>query len=286
MSDGTQDNQLFLTNSISQKVKDFKPIHDWFKNSLKLITPAAQFARFERFFDENHKFNNFLSQLDTGIQYLGGEEIPFENLPLDDSIRKELKEKIKEGITARISSHPNGERIIITKKEGNLIAKKLVAYHLTPEKHRIKFNMQEESDGSKRIIDLLPAFLEISDIESKKIFIVDELDRSLHTILTRQLLKAYLSCCSVKSRSQLLFTTHDVLLMDQNLFRRDEMWITERNSTGNSSLLSFSEFKDVRYDKDIRKSYLQGRLGGIPQILLDNCSMNICSGETAEKNEC
>jgi hypothetical protein len=46
------------------------------------------------------------------------------------------------------------------------------------------------------------------------------------------------------------------------------MWVTERDSLGCSSLLSFSDYKDVRYDKDIRKSYLQGRLGGIPRILL------------------
>ena len=48
------------------------------------------------------------------------------------------------------------------------------------------------------------------------------------------------------------------------------MWIAERNAQGISSLLSFSEYKDVRYDKDIRKSYLQGRLGGIPRILLQS----------------
>ncbi|MEI6241878.1 MAG: ATP-binding protein, partial [Chlamydiota bacterium] len=62
--------------------------------------------------------------------------------------------------------------------------------------------------------------------------------------------------------------THNVLLMDQDLLRRDEMWIAERNTQGVSRLLSFSEYKDVRYDKDIRKSYLQGRLGGIPRIRL------------------
>jgi hypothetical protein len=56
--------------------------------------------------------------------------------------------------------------------------------------------------------------------------------------------------------------------MDQQLFRRDEMWVAERKPEGVSTLVSFSDFKDVRYDKDIRKSYLQGRLGGIPQILL------------------
>ena len=46
------------------------------------------------------------------------------------------------------------------------------------------------------------------------------------------------------------------------------MWAVERDDDGSSTLFSFSEFKDVRYDKDIRKSYLQGRLGGVPRIPL------------------
>jgi len=78
----------------------------------------------------------------------------------------------------------------------------------------------------------------------------------------------YLESCSPESRSQLLFTTHDALLMDQDLLRRDEMWVAERDSSGASRIFSFSEYKDVRYDKDIMKSYLQGRLGGVPRILL------------------
>jgi len=59
-------------------------------------------------------------------------------------------------------------------------------------------------------------------------------------------------------------------LLAAGLFRRDEMWVAERNSKGSSELLSFSDYKDVRYDKDIRKSYLQGRLGGVPRFLLSN----------------
>jgi AAA15 family ATPase/GTPase len=102
----------------------------------------------------------------------------------------------------------------------------------------------------------------------KKVYVIDEVDRSLHTLLTHKLLDAYLATCSTETRTQLLLTTHDVLLMDQNLLRRDEMWVAERDASGNSSLMSFSEYKDIRYDKDIRKSYLQGRLGGIPRILL------------------
>ena len=144
----------------------------------------------------------------------------------------------------------------------------MVSYHRNNDGIEIKFELNDESDGTKRLISLIPAFLELAAPRSNKVFIIDEFDRSLHTLLLRQLLESYLDSCSPDTRSQLLFTTHDVLLMDQKLFRRDEMWITERARDGATSLLSFSDFKDVRYDKDIRKSYLEGRLGGVPRILL------------------
>ena len=79
-----------------------------------------------------------------------------------------------------------------------------------------------------------------------------------------------------------MLTTHDVLLMDQQLLRRDEMWVTERDSSGASKLVPFSDYKDVRYDKDIRKYYLQGRMGGIPKILLGTALADPCDTEEAE----
>ena len=159
---------------------------------------------------------------------------------------------------------------MVSRKNDELIAKKLVTYHTKTDGTEAKFEIGQESDGSQRVIDLLPAFLELAAPGSKKVFVIDEVDRSLHTLLTRRLLDAYLASCSADTRSQLLLTTHDVLLMDQQLLRRDEMWVAERKPTGISTLVSFAEYKDVRYDKDIRKSYLQGRLGGIPRILLSS----------------
>ena len=209
-----------------------------------------------------------LSQLDTGISHLGGEEIPFESLPLPESIKMKLREELAEDMTVRLLPELGNERFVVTRKNGELISKKLIAYHLNADGSETKFDMRQESDGSQRVIDLLPAFLELSAAQSKKVYVIDEVDRSLHTLLIRHLLEGYLARCSHNSRSQLLFTTHNVLLMDQDLLRRDEMWIAERNAEGVSALLSFSEYKDVRYDKNIRKSYLQGRLGGIPRILL------------------
>jgi AAA15 family ATPase/GTPase len=269
---GTRDNQLFLTNAVSQKIDHFRPVYDWFKDRLELVAPDARFEPFEQFLDEGHPLygtmNDLLAQLDTGILRLGGEVIPLENLPLPVPLKTQLLEDVKEGSTLRFTAEPGHERFVITRRNGELTARKLVAYHATAAGGEARFDMRHESDGSQRVIDLLPAFLELAQPGANKVFVIDEFDRSLHSLLTRKLLETYLASCSPTSRSQLLLTTHDLLLMDQSLLRRDEMWVAERGVDGASSLVAFSEYKDVRYDKDIRKSYLQGRMGGVPRLIL------------------
>lgn len=269
---GTRENQLYLTNTISQKVDYFKPVYDWFNDNLILIAPDMRFSPFEYFIDEKsplyEAMNIILYELDTGIMRLGAEDIPVNALP--EPLKIALQEEIKEGTTVKIISVPDNERIIVSRKNGHLKAKKLVTYHQKDDGSEVYFDLRKEADGSQRIIDLIPAFLELVRKNSNKVFVIDEIDRSLHTLLTRRLLELYLMACSKESRAQLLCTTHDVLLMDQKLFRRDEMWFTERNAHGVSNILSFSDFKDVRSDKDIRKSYLQGRLGGIPRFLIND----------------
>ena len=267
---GTRDNQLFLTNSVSQNINDFRPVYDWFENTLVLVAPDSRFDLFELFLDEGHPLytamNEMLSRLDTGIAHLGSEEIPVENISIPEPLKTELQEKVKEGMAIRLLMEPQTNRIVITRKDGELIAKRLVTFHPKSDGTEVRFEIRQESEGSQRVIDLLPAFLELSAQTLQKVYVIDEIDRSLHLLLIRQLLEEYLSNYSRETRSQLLLTTHNVMLMDQQLLRRDEMWVTERDKSGVSSLFSFSEYKDVRYDKDIRKSYLQGRMGGIPRI--------------------
>ncbi len=266
---GTRDNQLFLTNSVSQKGDNFRTVHDWFKDTLKFVAPDSRFDPFEQFIDEKDPLyttmNEMLQRLDTGITHLGSEEIPFENIPLSAPIKTELQEKVESGMTVELES--GNARFVITRKDGELIARKLVSFHPKSDGTEAKFEIHQESDGSQRVIDLLPAFLDLSAQTSPKVYVIDEIDRSLHPLLIQQLLETYLANCSTETRKQLLLTTHNVMLMDQQLLRRDEMWVAERDKFGVSSLFSFSEYKDVRYDKDLRKSYLQGRLGGIPRIL-------------------
>lgn len=282
---GTRDNQLFLTNSVSQKVDDYRPVYDWFKNQLEFIAPDTRFEPFEKFLDDSDPLyatmTEMLLQLDTAIVRIGGKETPIENISLPEPIITQLQEELGEGGAARIRLEPGNERYVVTENDGELTVKKLGTFHKKEDGTEVPFDMRHESDGSQRIIDLLPAFLELSASRSKKVYVIDEVDRSLHTLVLRRLLEAYLDNCSPENRAQLLLTTHDVLLMDQSLLRRDEMWVAERDSVGASTLLSFSEYRDVRYDKDIRRSYLQGRLGGIPRILFLGTTSDVSAKKDA-----
>jgi len=271
VSKGTRDNQLFLANSVSQKIDTFKPVYDWFDDSLTIVSPTSYFAGLEQFMDEgwtrNALFNQALSAMDTGIDHLSGEEFSLENWPSE--IKESLMTDLEEGESSRLWA-PDGGWAVVTRKGGKLQAKKMVAYHAKADGSKARLEMRQESDGTRRAIDLLPAFLWMVSAGSAKVIVIDELDRSLHTALTRSLLRYFFSACSKDTRAQILFTTHDVMLMDQQLLRRDEMWVTERGAGGASTLTSLWEYGDIRSDMDIRKLYLRGRLGGVPRLMLDS----------------
>ena len=126
----------------------------------------------------------------------------------------------------------------------------------------VDFAIDEESDGTQRLINLIPALFILKKNPENVIFL-DELDRRLHPLLSRQFLEFSLHCKTQESRNQLIFTTHDTNLLDLDLLRRDEIWFVEKNSKGASHLYSLAEFK-IKPDLKIEKGYLNGRFGAIP----------------------
>ncbi len=267
---GTRDNQLFLTNAISQKVDTFRPVFDWFRN-LEMVAPDARFGPVERFWNEDgplhQKMNELLPRLDTGINRLGSERIAPELLRFPAQLQAQLEQDLKEGEVVRIVGDAD-DILVLMQDAGQLVAHKLVAYHPKNDGTETPFDIAQESDGSKRVIHLLPALLELAAPNSKKVYVIDEFERSLHPLLTRTLLPLFLDQCSQESRAQLLLITHDAQLMDQRIWRKDEIWMVERDLLGISRLSSVSEYQDDRAHPDIRKNYLEGRMGGIPNTLL------------------
>lgn len=122
-----------------------------------------------------------------------------------------------------------------------------------------KFGAYEESDGTIRILELIDILL-----TNNKLFLIDELDSSLHPMLVDGLLKIFLNS---KSANQLIITTHEAKTLDFDLVRRDEIWFAEKKEDGSTKIYSLEEYKDVaRFDKKIDKAYLEGRFGAVANI--------------------
>lgn len=268
IAQNTRPNQLFLTNSIFNNHEAFKPVYNWFNNNLILISPNSFFWGLEYFIaDSNPLFktmNEQLKKMETGILELAVKDIAFEDLPINNTKKEEIEQKLIDGQTVKLSNQK--DRFSVTRIKGKLIAKKIISYHKKNDDSKIEFDIGKESDGTKKLLDIMPAILVASTQKNNQVVVIDELDRSLHSLLTNHLINLFLSKYNNKRRSQLIFTTHDLQLMTQDIFRRDEMWATEKNKDSSTSIFPFSDFKDIRKDKDIRKSYLQGRLGGIADL--------------------
>jgi AAA15 family ATPase/GTPase len=150
--------------------------------------------------------------------------------------------------------------VILMGEEGKLIVRKTISVHKDNIGDNVLFKLSEESDGTKRLLDFMPAFNNI--IQQNFTYLIDEIDRSLHPSLLCMMIKKIM--IDVTTKGQLIFTTHESNLLNLDIFRQDEIWFVEKDKkTGGTQMYSLSEFKP-RYDLDIRKGYLKGRFGAIP----------------------
>jgi hypothetical protein len=132
---------------------------------------------------------------------------------------------------------------------------------------------KDESDGTLRLIDLAPVSYAARTAPGSPLFVIDELDRSLHPLLSRALLREFIDAAKGRpSGPQLLFTTHDTSLLSKDLLDPASVWFTEKDRTGASSLYSLSEFDPEQLAKlmaDLEQGYLNGRFGAIPFVADD-----------------
>jgi AAA15 family ATPase/GTPase len=125
----------------------------------------------------------------------------------------------------------------------------------------------DESNGTQRFFALAGPFLDA--LAKGTVVVVDELECSMHPLLTRKLIELFQSPEANKSGAQLIFATHDSTLMDPELFRRDQIWLVEKNRRGASELFSLYDFdtKDRPRNTEVfQRNYLAGRYGGVPKF--------------------
>lgn len=263
---GTRPNQLFLTETAERNVPNFAPMYSWFDNTLQIVFPETRAQNIavgvhmdQRF---SHVLANFLKAMGTGIDEvcmtpidLESVDIPLEFIQEQFDTDSSLENQTKLVV---VMSHAGHRYLFGRQTDNELEAYRLSTRHLG-NGEKITFDILEESDGTRRLFDLFPMLYN----PQPKVYVVDELERSLHPNLVRQFIEQFLTTANANENGQLIVTTHEATLLDLELLRRDEVWLVEKNQGGASQLYSLEAFKP-RHDLDIRKGYLQGRFGAIP----------------------
>lgn len=211
-------------------------------------------------------WRELITQIDAGISGVAAIPVNLSTLELSKARRDHFLQALNTGVDT-IDLELESGRYQLKLENGELVAHRLFLEHAGEDRSKpVPLLWFEESDGTKTAVRLLGLFAILSHPDSDWVVLIDEIDRSFHTELSRALLRGFLESASSNSRSQLIFTTHDLLLMDPDLFRRDEMWIVEKDYRGRTDLIPLSDYEGIRKDADIRQHYLQGRFGGVPVI--------------------
>lgn len=123
---------------------------------------------------------------------------------------------------------------------------------------------REESFGTRALFIIGCHILQA--LQSGSPFFIDEMDSGLHSYVTQLIVDIFRNERINKKNAQLIFTTHDVNLLDQNTIRKDQVWFTEKDEYGISEIFTLSDFDDVREDTLFAKWYLNNKFGGVPSL--------------------
>ena len=121
-----------------------------------------------------------------------------------------------------------------------------------------------ESEGTQKLFALTGVI--ITTIKEAEIIIIDELDARLHPLISQAIVKLFNSNETNPNNAQLIFMTHDTNLLSNKLFRRDQIWFTEKNRYGATDLYSLAEYNNIRNDASFESDYIKGRYGAIPYL--------------------
>lgn len=260
----------FLNEKYPEEFSHVKEAFDWFRHTLVIIKPDASPGALAHLLDKSKQLldftNAFIPTLNTGISSIKiGKEKFSEFLSASDNtdieniqeLISDLRENPKK--ISLLREVDNGEEISVLWENDQAVAKKIVPIHIDDEGESVDFNFGMESDGTKRLIEYLPALNSI--INNEKVYIIDEIERSIHPITIKDIIKKI--SLDTDAKGQLIFSTHESCLLDQEILRSDEIWFAQKSIDGSSKLYPLSDF-NIHNTANIENGYLNGRYGGIP----------------------
>ena len=238
----------------------------WFVENLQLVLPNSIHGFVPHMIDTDADFselvNSTLPELKTGIDKLmvKTELIAEEDVKGIRMMRlvKLAKEHPGEPQTMA-DRNANDIAVNVIYEDGDVFVKRLVAVHKNLDGSEVEIPIHAESDGTRRLIEYMPLLYGI--IKMDGVYVIDEIERSIHPILIKDIVRKLSE--SETAKGQLVFTTHESGLLDQKIFRPDEIWFAQKDTEQATQLYPLSDF-NIHNTANIENGYLNGRYGGIP----------------------
>ena len=246
--DATRGNALFLSTAIQLNSEQLRPAFQWFQKKLVLIgmggiqfNQALTYQLLEQP-QGKQKLMQFVRAADLGIDDLSLQREPMAPIVVAEA------NLVREPLPA--SSIPTLMRV--------------TSFHkATDTSESVPMDIGDESRGTQILFQSAGAWLNV--LKNGEVLLFDELDTSLHPLMTRFLIRLFHSQSTNQKNAQLVFTTHDTSLLDSDLFRRDQVWFVEKDKKSASRVYPLSDFSPRR-DEALERGYLRGRYGALPFI--------------------
>ncbi|EAI9678954.1 ATP-binding protein [Campylobacter coli] len=247
----TRDNALFLSVAIQLNNEQLKPVFDFFLKYIRVTCTDSwndgQEVTIDILRQDKQKIISYLKRADLDIEDIVVEETELNKTNLmQENIPQEIKQMMQTDL----------------EKGARLKKTDIKTIHTNQQGKQILFDMLElESQGTQKFFKLIGPWVEA--LEQGYTIVVDELNTHLHPLMTKFLVNLFHNEDLSKSNAQLIFTTHDTSILNQDVFRRDQIWFCEKQNKA-TKLYPLSDFK-VRKDKtNLENDYLLGRFGALP----------------------
>ncbi len=258
----TRPDVLLLSTGAKFNNPQLKAVYEWFSKRLRIMKGPSLSASTVGVFtakqcvgdpEIRRRVGDLLRDADLGVLDLEIEEKTREQQQVSDGLPERIRKPLSEFIKA-IEDELPGPPV----KTWSVRLK-----HRTEEEEPVTLPWEDESDGTRRLFALAGPWLEA--LSSGLIVAVDELSASMHPLLARELIAMFHDSRINQHGAQLICSTHDTVLLDEELVRRDQVWFIEKGVDGASSLYPLSDYHP-RSGEALAKGYLAGRYGSIPII--------------------
>ena len=245
----TRDNALLLSVAIQLKAEPFQDAFSWFKDRLRVLESSQRLA------------SDYSADLCKGedkqrvIGFLKSVDLDIVDVEVQESERMNFlrfPKAIREAFVKEFG--PKIEKITISE---------VALGHVTDEDEVVFLPLSEESDGTRVLFSLAGPWLDVLD--NGLVLVVDELNNSLHSLALELLIKFFQNPEINNNNAQIIFTTHDVHVLQRDIVHRDGVWFVSLKAAEGTSLVALSEYKP-RTGEAFDRGYLGGRYGAIPRI--------------------